>query len=84
MSLDPLVYLNIALAILFVFVLLKALTLWYALTHQHRAPRGQFKITVPADQWDEQVAAGAIAVAITDVDTNRVYMTILIQKEASS
>lgn len=69
------------LAVALTFVTLKALTIWYALQHQHPAPRGQFKITIPADKWDSQMRSGAMAVAITDT-RGQVYMTLVVQREA--
>jgi len=69
----------IGLAVALTFTTLKALSIWYALQHQHKAPRGQFKITMPAEQFDKQAAAGAFAVAITDIK-GVVYMTLLVQK----
>jgi len=72
-------YIAIALAVALVFTTLKALSIWYALKHQHKAPRGQFKITMPAEQFEKQVAQGAFAVAITDAK-GQVYMTLLVIK----
>jgi hypothetical protein len=69
----------IALAVALAFTTLKALSVWYALKHQFKAPRGQFRITMPVEQWDKQVAMGAFAVAITDAK-GQVYMTLLVQK----
>lgn len=65
--------------VVIVFETLRLLTVRYILKHQHTAPRGQFKITMPADQWDKQVAMGAIGVAVTDKDAH-VYMTLLVQR----
>jgi len=70
----------IGLAVALTFTTLKALSIWYALQHQHKAPRGQFKITMPADQFEKQAAQGAFAVAITDAK-GQVYMTLLVVKE---
>lgn len=78
---ELLVFVAIALAIALVFSTLKALVIWYALKHQHPAPRGQFKITMPADKWDSQMRSGAMAVAITDA-RGQVYMTLVVQREA--
>ena len=79
MSADPLVFVVIALAVALAFTTLKALSIWYVLQHQHKAPKGQFRITMPAEQWDKQMAMGAVAVAITDAK-GQVYMTLLVQK----
>lgn len=67
-------------AVVIVIEILRLLTVRYMLKHQHRAPRGQFKITMPADQFDKQAAQGAFAVAITDAK-GQVYMTLLVVKE---
>jgi len=71
----------IVFAVAWVLTALKALSIWYALQHQHKAPRGQFKITMPAEQFEKQAAQGAFAVAITDAK-GQVYMTLLVQREA--
>lgn len=75
--------LEVALWALFVIVIvieiLRLLTFRYFLKHQHSAPKGHFKITMPAEQWDKQAASGAFAVAITG-KAGAVYMTLLIQK----
>ena len=81
MNADPLLYIAIVLAVALTFTTLKALSIWYALKHQHKAPRGQFKITMPAEQFEKQAAQGAFAVAITDAK-GAVYMTLLVVKEA--
>lgn len=77
---ELLLYVAIGLAVALTFTALKALVISHALKHQHKAPRGQFKITMPAEKWEKQVAQGAIAVAITDAQ-GRVYMTLLVQRE---
>ena len=75
--------LYIALEMLFVVVIvvevLRLLATRHFLKHMHSAPRGQFKITMPAEQFEKQAAAGAFAVAITDIK-GVVYMTLLVQK----
>jgi len=75
--------LYIALESLFVIVIvieiLRLFALRYILKHQHKAPKGQFKITMPAEQFEKQAAQGAFAVAITDAK-GQVYMTLLVQK----
>jgi hypothetical protein len=68
-------------AVVIVIEILRLLTFRYFLKHQHKAPKGQFKITMSADQFEKQAAAGAFAVAITDTK-GVVYMTLLVQKEA--
>lgn len=67
-------------AVVIVIEILRLLTVRYMLKHQHRAPRGQFKITMPAQQFEKQAADGAFAVAITDAK-GAVYMTLLVVKE---
>lgn len=77
--------LEFALWCLFVVVIiveaLRLLTARYSLKHQHRLPRGQFKITMPSAVWDKQAAQGAFAVAVTDKE-GQVLLTVLVQKEA--
>jgi hypothetical protein len=76
--------LEIALWALFVTVIvieiLRLLTFRYFLQHQHRAPKGHFKIRIPAEQWKSQIEKGALAVAITD-KAGQVYMSIIIERE---
>jgi len=67
-------------AVVIVIEVLRLLTVRYFLKHQHKAPRGQFKITMPAQQFEKQAADGAFAVAITD-KKGQVYMTLLVVKE---
>ena len=67
-------------AVVIVIEILRLLTFRYFLKHQHKAPRGQFKITMPAEQFEKQAASGAFAVAITDKNA-QVYMTLLVVKE---
>jgi hypothetical protein len=67
-------------AVVIVIEALRLLTVRYFLKHQHKAPRGQFKITMPADQFEKQAAQEAFAVAITDAK-GQVYMTLLVIKE---
>ena len=71
----------ILLAFVALFEALRLLAFRYMLKHQHKAPRGQFKITMPAEQFEKQAAQGAFAVAITDAK-GAVYMTLLVVKEA--
>lgn len=78
-----LLFVVIALAVALLFVTLKALSLWYALTHTRKAPKGSLRIDVPAKQWDDMVTLGAVGVAITD-GQGHVLMTVLIQKEVKS
>ena len=67
-------------AVVIVIEILRLLTFRYFLKHQHKVPRGQFKITMPAEQFEKQAASGAFAVAITDKNA-QVYMTLLVVKE---
>lgn len=81
MSPELLLYIAIAFGVAWVLTALKALSIWYVLTHQHKAPKGNFRISMPAEQFEKQAAQGAFAVAITDAK-GQVYMTLLVQREA--